>query len=256
MMQDGHALLVHFARGVVLSHINFKEVVLDIKFSPNGRYIAVTHGKQIQLWKTPMLEKEFAPLRLSKTYAHHADAVTFLEWSSDSRYLLSCSRDLTARLHAIHEERNFVPTTFSGHRDHLVAAFFAAGNDKVQLRNSALCTDRSSLQVYSVSRDGSLFCWARNDEQSGWKLEAKHYFNQNAKVTSTAFNKKNHMLVVGFSSGIFALYELPDYNTIHTLSISSKKINTVRSSGLIGHHHLCFVPTFFFKNIGVYQLDW
>lgn len=144
MVADGRALLVHFTRGVVLSHLNFKEPVLDLKFSPNGRYIAVTHGKQIQLWKTPALEKEFAPMRLSKTFAQHTDAVTFLEWSSDSRFLLSCSRDLTCRLHAIHIEHNFVPTTFSGHRDHLVAAFFATGNNRVRSpcrRDLCLCLD-------------------------------------------------------------------------------------------------------------------
>lgn len=68
----------------------------------------------------------------------------------------------------------------------------------------------------------------RSEEKKAWTLEAKHYFNQNAKVTSTEFHKRSNVLVVGFSSGIFALYELPEYNTIHTLSISSKKINTVR----------------------------
>lgn len=93
-------------------------------------------------------------------------------------------------------------------------------------------TTTTTTKIYTVSRDGALLCWVRKHDKSGWSLEAKHYFNQNAKVTSASFNKRNNMLVVGFSSGIFALYELPDFSTIHTLSISSKKINTVRAEKL------------------------
>jgi periodic tryptophan protein 2 len=41
------------------------------------------------------------------------------------------------------------------------------------------------------------------------------------------------LLVVGFASGIFCIYEMPDFNMIHSLSISQSKITTVsiNSSG-------------------------
>ncbi len=104
-----------------------------------------------------------------------------------------------------------------------------------------------------MSKDGALFSWLFEPEEGKtrvgkWRLEQKHFFNQNAKVISAAFHKPSSLLVVGFSSGtpslanfcderslnasrwsgVFGLYELPDFNNIHTLSISSKKINTVR----------------------------
>lgn len=41
------------------------------------------------------------------------------------------------------------------------------------------------------------------------------------------------VLVVGFSNGVFALYEMPDFNNIHSLSVSQSRINStaVNASG-------------------------
>ena len=46
---DGHALSVGFRRRVVHHRFNFKAPVESVCFSPDGRYIAVTHGKHIQV---------------------------------------------------------------------------------------------------------------------------------------------------------------------------------------------------------------
>ena len=53
------------------------------------------------------------------------------------------------------------------------------------------------------------------------------------QVVSAAFHTKTNMVVVGFSSGIFGLYSLPECSNLHTLSISSHRIQTVdiNSSG-------------------------
>ncbi|KAI5286470.1 hypothetical protein KEM52_001987, partial [Ascosphaera acerosa] len=54
-----------------------------------------------------------------------------------------------------------------------------------------------------------------------------------AKVTCAALHSPTNLLVVGFSSGLFALYELPDFTQIHALSISQSHIDnvTVNASG-------------------------
>lgn len=57
----------------------------------------MTHGKQVQIWRTPTLEVEFAPFVLHRTYAGHDDDVLHLEWSADSRCVCprlgGCGRD-------------------------------------------------------------------------------------------------------------------------------------------------------------------
>ncbi len=41
--------------------------------------------------------------------------------------------------------------------------------------------------------------------------------HNNAKVKCAAFHPESNLLVAGFSNGIFGLYELPEFNMIHTL---------------------------------------
>jgi len=52
------------------------------------RYIAVTHGAHVQVWRTPNhLLREFAPFNLHREYTGHHDEVLSIRWSADSRYV-------------------------------------------------------------------------------------------------------------------------------------------------------------------------
>jgi len=82
---DGRALLVNYPRQIVLHHFNFNEKVNDIEFSPDGKYFAVTHGKQVQVWKTPGFNREFAPFVLHRVYTGHYDDILSISWSFDSK---------------------------------------------------------------------------------------------------------------------------------------------------------------------------
>lgn len=64
-----------------------------------------------------------------------------------------------------------------------------------------------------------------------WGISARNYFNQAAtKVVCVTYNPSTSLLVVGFSSGVFGLWELPDFTNVHTLSISNEKISSVAIS--------------------------
>lgn len=122
------------------------------------------------------------------------------------------------------EEEHFTPTTLSAHRETLRGAWFSADQES----------------IYTVSQDGALCCWRyvprkgveeddEMDEDSlRWRVVARHYFMQNnAKATCATFHAKSGLLVVGFSNGIFGLYELPNFSILHTLSISQNGIDFV-----------------------------
>ena len=49
------------------------------------RYIAVTHGKHVQVWHAPGYTREFAPLSLLRTYTGHYDDTVCIDWTADSR---------------------------------------------------------------------------------------------------------------------------------------------------------------------------
>jgi periodic tryptophan protein 2 len=54
--------------------------------------------------------------------------------------------------------------------------------------------------------------------EARWRIVKKNFFMQNdAKVNCAAFHAPSNLLVVGFSNGLFGLYDLPEFNMIHLL---------------------------------------
>ena len=240
--EQGHAILSQFQRKIVLYHFSLKGPVSSLVFSPGGTHFAVGINRRIEVWKTPstpgsMDESaddaeaglEFAPFVKYRQYVGHHDTVQNLEWSSDSRFFLSASKDLTARIWSLDPEEGFTPTTLSGHRTAVHAAWFSADQET----------------IWTVSKDGALFRWQYlpppdadpdhiDPEDERWRISDRHYFfQQDASLTSAAFHAPSNLLVTGFSNGLFMIHELPDFSEIHKLSISASNIDTVsiNSSG-------------------------
>lgn len=72
-----------------------------------------------------------------------------------------------------------------------------------------------------------------------WRYDSRHYFNNNQNVNnngggsssnptvvSCTYNPQSLLLAIGFSSGIFGIYEMPSVSNIHTLSVGSNQIIT------------------------------
>lgn len=43
------------------------------------------------------------------------------------------------------------------------------------------------------------------------------YHQDNSDLSCAAFHKQTKILIAGFSSGVFSLHEMPEFNLIHTL---------------------------------------
>lgn len=235
--QDGRAILTNVPRRIALHHFSFKSAVTALAFSPAGRHFAVGVGRHIEIWHTPSTpdqnvegELEFAPFVRHRVFAGHYDTVNSLEWSSDSRFLLSTSKDLTSRVWSLDPEEGFVPTTLAGHKEAVMGAFFSQDQET----------------IYTISKDGAVFQWAYlrdpnrpepdedeemdddDDSQTRWRIRERHYFAQNnSKVKCVAYHAESNLLVAGFSNGVFGLYEMPEFNMIHSLSISQDDIDFV-----------------------------
>ncbi|ORY31612.1 WD40-repeat-containing domain protein [Naematelia encephala] len=239
--EDGRALLVHFRKGTTLHHITFHKPVNCAAFSPDGKYIAITHGNIVQIWTTPStIVRDFAPFTLYGEYTGHNDEVVSITWSKTGRYFLTTGRDMTARLFTLDPLRGFKPKSFGGHRDVVLGAWFS-DDEKT---------------IYTVSRDGAVFTWNAKKEidpedsdvemdvldapmnsnrvveyaaaYTRWGVSSRHYFNQpGTKVVCATFHANTSLLIVGFSTGVFGLWEMPDFSPVHTLSISNEKISSV-----------------------------
>lgn len=222
----------------MLYHFSFRAPVTALSFSPSGRHFVAALGRKIEVWHVPSTpdtnaegELEFAPFVRHHTHTQHFDDVRYLEWSADSRFFLSASKDLTARIWSLDAEEGFIPTVLSGHRQGVVGAWFSKDQET----------------IYTVSKDGAVFDWQyvsrpqRDDEMQEdedddlrWRIVNRHYFMQNnATLRCAAFHAESNLLVAGFSNGLFGLYEMPYFNMIHTLSISQNEIDfvTINKSG-------------------------
>ncbi|CAK9436041.1 uncharacterized protein LODBEIA_P06020 [Lodderomyces beijingensis] len=230
--EDGRAILVNFVSRVVLHHFNFKSKVSNVEFSPCGKYFAVAVGRFVQVWKTPDFteDRQFAPFVRHRVYSGHFDDVLSISWSENSKYFISTSKDMTARIYSLESSDSDVARTFSGHRDYVVNAFFSKDNDV----------------IYTVSKDGALFRWeyteslneedeeGKDDEEikeekpRQWRIAAKNFFYANGKLRCATFHPQSNLLVVGFSNGEFRIYELGDeFNHIQSLSMGQNTVDTV-----------------------------
>lgn len=279
--ENNRCLFINVPRRVVLHRMPFKDKVGALKFSPDGKYIAVGIGKLVQIWRSPGFRRAAFAFELVRTFANSDDKVVSLEWSLDSDYLLVGSKDLAARLFCVRKLKGVLnkPFLFLGHRDSVVGCFF--GVDKM--------TNKVN-RAFTIARDGYIFSWGysgndvkmdesedghseppspdtpeRADEvmvengggvgtdlkkrkdydgkglesdeegeddedymhRGKWGLLRKDGFNQaSAKVTACDYHQGLDMVVVGFSNGVFGLYQMPDFICIHLLSISREKLTT------------------------------
>jgi periodic tryptophan protein 2 len=218
-------------RRIVLYHFSLRGEITALAFAPSGRHFAVGLGRQIEVWHTPSTpdvaegDLEFAPFVRHRIYTGHYDAVQSLEWSSDSRFFLSASKDLTARIWAVDKDEGTAQTTLTGHRQGIVGAWFSKDQET----------------IYTVSKDGALFIWkymlrydapedADEDDLANlqWGIAERHFFEQNnAHVTCAGFHPESKLLVTGFSHGLFFIHELPEFAQIQSLSISQNDIDYV-----------------------------
>ncbi|GAO18587.1 uncharacterized protein UV8b_03129 [Ustilaginoidea virens] len=239
--EDGQAILTNVPRRIPIYHFSFKSQVTALAFSPSGRHFAVGLGRKVEVWHVPSTPDtnsdgglEFAPFVRHHNHTLHFDTVRHIEWSSDSRFFLTASNDLTARIWSLDHEEGFTPTVLSGHKQAVIGAWFSQDQET----------------IYTVSKDGAVFHWRYvkplhpkedegtpdpdDDSDMRWRIVQKHYFMQgSAHVRCAAFHPETNLLVAGLSNGTFGLYEMPDFNNIHKLSISQNDIDfvTVNKSG-------------------------
>ena len=123
----GHAAIVNFRKQIVLATMKFKSNNINaIQFSPNGKYLAVGHDNWISVWQSPSLIVEWKPMLLHGKYRGHHGDVLCITWSPDSQFFASGSKDMTAKIHALHKRKPFKSQQFTGHIGPVIAIFFGS----------------------------------------------------------------------------------------------------------------------------------
>ncbi|XP_012882812.1 PREDICTED: periodic tryptophan protein 2 homolog [Dipodomys ordii] len=242
--EGGAALLVSLVCRSVLHHFHFKGSVHSVSFSPDGRKFVVTKGNIAQMYHAPGKKREFNAFVLDKTYFGPYDETTCIDWTDDSRCFVVGSKDMSTWVFGAERWDNLIYYALGGHKDAIVACFF----------------ESNSLDLYSLSQDGALCVWQcdtppeglrlkaptgwradllqREEEEEGEEEEGEKETTIRGKAMPAESEKAgkvkySRLANTGFASGIFHLHELPEFNLIHSLSISDQRISSVaiNSSG-------------------------
>lgn len=231
--QAGHALLINFVRGAVLHRINFKAPVQSARWSPDSNMLAITLGKRLQLWRAPSLRLGWQFVNHRTLGGHHDDIVD-LAWAPNSLFVATCSRDMSVRLWSVNEMAGFQWIALTEHRSPVRGVFFSAdmhylfsmSRDGVLVSLRYDLTDEETLrEMESGTADKRpLYC-----RPGRWSVSAKAYCQQppHTKVTRCAFDGTAKVLAVGFSSGLFMLYQMPELQTLQTLSLGKESLDAI-----------------------------
>ncbi|KAF7689577.1 hypothetical protein HF521_012930 [Silurus meridionalis] len=255
--EDGAAILVSLLTRAVLHHHHFHKPVNSIRFSPDGKKFVVTKENVALMYHAPGKNRAFNAFSLDKSYYGPFDETTCIDWTDDSKCFAVGSKDMSTWIFGAERWANLIYYSIGGHKDIIVGCFF----------------EKDSLDLYTVSQDGTLCVWESDTELDGLfkgpkyserkKMQeerkkreeeeskadeddeieelmgedgqpkgekSKHFFNKEGEynnLTAAAFHKETRILVTGFASGAFHLHELPDFNLIHSLSISDQRISAI-----------------------------
>lgn len=255
--EEGCAQFFNFPKKILLHSFNFRQKVFDVKFSPDDKYFSITYGHGCQIWKSPSAVREFCPLTLVKTIVGHYDDSNCLDWSGDSQSIIIGSRDLTARVFYRAVHKNTALSILAGHRDEIVGVYFgqdpnvaytiavdggvftwkfenptSPANDKDSDDDSENDSEDDSVFIAHASENKNKNVVHSNSmlQRNGgkWELSERQLLRDHqGEITCTAFNISHSILVLGFSNGVFGLYEMPGCVNIHRISVGNNSLSSV-----------------------------
>ncbi|XP_043502208.1 periodic tryptophan protein 2 homolog [Polistes fuscatus] len=296
--EEGDAHIISMISKMVIHKYRFKFHVKCVKFSPNGKHLAVCKGNNVFIFNAPSLQSgEYNPFIMERIFHAAVDDTTCLDWSSDSNLLAVGSTNSCIQLYSLKKWANFKSIMLGSHRNSIVGCFF--GKDSYDIttvdKNGQVCCWQCTIdpkdlvlwkppikkkrrKIDSDNEDDvdldkviektenllktsetKLFKFPKEEEEEEvevkeketeeedntktlkkftklrYKRIARHFvspkveqqYPNNIILTSAAYHKDSHILIVGFNNGTFFLYDMPDGNVIHSLEISQQSISTI-----------------------------
>ncbi|XP_019384573.1 PREDICTED: periodic tryptophan protein 2 homolog [Crocodylus porosus] len=261
--EEGAALLVSLIMRSVIHQFHFQKPVHSVCFSPDGKKFVITKDNVALMYHAPGRKREFNAFVLDKTYYGPYDETTCIDWTDDSKCFAVGSKDMSTWVFGAERWANLIYYSLGGHKDAIVGCFFEENSLNIYTvsQDGALCVwqcdtgldglkprppkdtakDKNKSTI-DLDNDFAEQCKGEeihgkastnkqeNREKVKYSRVAKYFFNKEGdfnKLTSAAYHKKIHLLVTGFASGVFHLHDLPEFNLIHSLSISDQRIASI-----------------------------
>ena len=198
------------------------DAVISIQWSSDSSVImASSKNGTVRIWTTQTVEN-YVPITLS---GHKSSAV--------GAYFEKLPPGGDGRL------RKVYTVSSDGAVVVWTCSYSDESDDDKKKQNDFLDSSNAAVNFFGGSTTNDFFSSSKNKMLSSdktqadhlpkatWSTTARHYFYQDSDVTATNFSSSHNLLIVGFASGLFGLYELPSMSNIHTLSLSNQVIKTV-----------------------------
>ncbi|KAG7166996.1 Periodic tryptophan protein 2-like [Homarus americanus] len=261
--EDGEVHIINLNFRNVLYRKRFNQPIKSIKFSPDGKHIALTKENAVFVYCAPGTNKRvFDPFVMERVFHGAYDDTTCLDW-----VLAIGSRDMTTRVCPFGKFKNLQEYSIGGNKDTVIAVFF----------------EEKTLGLCTVGADGVVTMWNCSVDPDGlipeedpYKAKVKEkeeeeddvpptqeeieklkmkkiksddsqsieriYYTRNirlflaqhlaaaqqVRVTAAQYHKSTRLLVVAFGTGDFLLMDMNDKGAlVHSLNISKQTITSV-----------------------------
>jgi periodic tryptophan protein 2 len=260
--EKSHLYMISLTCGRLLHMKEYKTFpeITHISFSPDGRYYCVCGDNIVLIYITPGSivagkGREITPFRLLKKCRINHDIIKSVSWTNDCKYVCVASQDTSLSIINVEEADGRI-TRLVGHNDSLTSCYFA--NRSESDRQLYSLTKNCCLFVWDEKKlddgDGESNIADENceDDVDGHKKRqkkelryyrsAKHYLRlpvepeetpkerhrrTNAYVTASDYNPSFSLLVLGYNTGHYSLYEMPSATLIYDLDSNSGLISTI-----------------------------
>lgn len=264
--EKSHLFMISLTSGKLLHLKDYKsfQTITHLSFSPDGRYYCVCGGNLALIYITPGSliagkGREITPFRLLKKYRVNHDTILDVTWSADSNFVCIASQDNSLNIfNILDQDKNVVH--LRGHTDTILSCYFA--NKSHSDRQLFSLTKNCQLFIWDEKKDDgdNENDEQHNDEKKNESIDdseqpvkkikkglryyrsAKHYLRlapepeesksekvrrSSAFISSSCYNENAKLLVVGYNTGHYSLYELPDVNLIYDLDSNSGSIDSI-----------------------------
>lgn len=211
--------------------------VSNIQFSPDGTFVAVTPDNRLQLHEIgSFVQNIFRPFHITKTFHISSETLTSLDWSYDSRLLVTGSEGKQLSIVSRRPSKNVSTRTLGGHQGQLICTqFFKGSYDIVSVCSRGIANYWTCDIKPEELEDGEYEKDSDDKQLSFEKLARKSLLEvagsgKQANVTAARFHSDSSLLVTAFDNGVFVLHEVPSFSLIHNLRVSDVKISTVSIS--------------------------
>ncbi|CAI7717798.1 periodic tryptophan protein 2, putative [Plasmodium vivax] len=252
-------IVTSFNYGNMLSPQEEQDCVNCALFTHRGEYFLLGIGRRVVIWKSPSRKNNYRLVKYNDI-CYHSLNVTWIDVSEDDRFFLTCSYDLTIRIHTVERRRKVRPTVLGGNKSTIVAAFFARGGDFIfsvnksglilvwsygeAAREASEAASEAGEAVDAVNVDDAVDVADLADVTAPpatlskaftrrWRQKTVYFCNQekHEEVTSACFNREHCLAVIAYSSGRFGIYSAPEMTSLYTISINACTIDDIAISG-------------------------